>query len=72
MDTIHKKGELMTAAEAMAFLRLDSIGLKKPKEALRYLRRLKRIGAVKVGKVYMYLRSDLERYIAQYRVPPVK
>ena len=50
MDKRQETGELMTAAEAIAFLRLDSVGLKNPAEALRYLRRMRRIGA-NIGSV---------------------
>lgn len=66
-----EEDRLLTPDEAITYLRLDSVGLKKPEEALRYLRRLRRLGSVKVGKVYMYLKSDLDKYIDDYRQPPI-
>jgi hypothetical protein len=63
--------DLLTQEEAIRVLRLDSIGLKKPKEALRYLRRTRRIGYIKVaGKVPIPC-GEIAEYIERHRVQPL-
>jgi hypothetical protein len=63
--------DLLTQEEAIKVLRLDSLGLKKPKEALRYFRRTRRIGYIKVaGKVPIPC-HEIAEYIERRRVHPL-
>ena len=53
---------LMTPTEVVAILRLK-IGRKRPDEALRHLRRLGRLGFVRVGRRVLYRPEDVEQFI---------
>ena len=55
--------ELLTQEEAIRLLRLDSLDLKRPKEALRYLRRTGQIAYVKVCGKVLFPREALEEYV---------
>jgi hypothetical protein len=48
-------------------LRLD-VGRKRPDEVLRHLRRLRKIGYVKMGRTILYPQEDVERLIESSRV----
>ena len=61
---------LLTAAEAVKILRLDA-GRKRPDEALRHLRRTRRLGYVKIGRRILYRPEDIERCIEASRVEPL-
>jgi len=55
--------ELLTQEEAIKFLRLDALNLKRPKEALRYLRRTGQIAYVKICGKVLFPKAALEDYI---------
>jgi len=55
--------ELLTQKEVIGILRLDQIGLKDPKETLRYLRRTGQIGYVKVAGKVLIPKSEVETYV---------
>jgi len=57
--------ELLTQEEAIKFLRLDAMNLKRPKEALRYLRRTGQIAYVKVCGKVLFPRKAIEDYISR-------
>ena len=57
--------DLLTQEEAIAFLRLDAVNLKRPKEALRYLRRTGQISYIKVCGKVMFTRRALEDYLGR-------
>ena len=59
---------LLTQEEAVRLLRLDSLKLKRPKEALRYLRRTGQISYVKVCGKVLFPRASLEEYIRRNSV----
>jgi len=59
--------DLLTGPEVVALLRLD-VGRRQPLEALRHLRRMRRIGFVKIGKAVVYPRSEVERLIVSCTV----
>ena len=63
--------DLFTQEEAIRVLRLDSIGLKKPKEALRYLRRTRQIGYIKVAGKVVIPRDEIIAYVERHRVQPL-
>lgn len=54
---------LLTQGEAAKVLRLDTVGLKHPLEALRHMRRTGRLRYVKVGRRVLYPESALEAYV---------
>jgi len=57
--------ELLTQEEAIRLLRLDSLDLKQPKEALRYLRRTGQIAYLKVCGKVLFPRKALNDYISR-------
>lgn len=59
-------GELLTPAEAIAMLKLDDGTRKRPLEALRHLRRTRRLQYIQIGRLIRYRRSDLERMLADH------
>ena len=62
--------DLMTQEEAVKMLRLDQMGLSNPVESLRYLRRTRQIGFVKVaGKVLIPL-EEIAAYLERQSVEP--
>jgi excisionase family DNA binding protein len=63
--------DLMTFAEAAAFLGLDRMGYDAPAEAVRYLCRTRRLRHVKVGKRILIRRAWLLEYLERESVPPL-
>ena len=63
--------ELLTQEEAIRLPRLDSLGLRDPRESLRYLRRARQIGCVKVAGKVLIPRDAIREYLEQNRVPPI-
>jgi hypothetical protein len=57
--------DLLTQEEAIRLLRLDAVNLKRPKEALRYLRRTGQIAYVKVCGKVLFPRKALEDYLTR-------
>lgn len=68
MDVEEAVEELLVDEEVIKILRLDQAGLKSPREALRNLRRQRRIGYVRQGRRILYPRSEVEAYIARNHV----
>ncbi len=62
--------DLLTGNEVVKLLRLDA-GRKRPQEALRFLRRTRRIGFVKVGRTVLSERAEVERFIEANRVEAI-
>ena len=60
--------ELLTQEEAIAVLRLDHLGLKDPRESLRYLRRTGQLGYVKVAGRILIPRGEIGDYLERQRV----
>ena len=54
---------LITPDEAIKMLRLDAVGLKRPDEALRHLRRIGKLEFVRVGKKILYSDKGIEKFI---------
>jgi hypothetical protein len=57
--------DLLTQGEAVKLLRLDAVNLKRPKEALRYLRRTGQIAYVKVCGKVLFPRKALKEYLTR-------
>ncbi len=55
--------DLLTQDEAISLLRLDSLNLKRPTEALRYLRRTGQIAYTKVSGKILFPRQAVEDYV---------
>ena len=55
--------DLLTQEEAIKMLRLDALHLKRPKEALRYLRRTGQIAYVRVCGKILFPREAVEEYV---------
>lgn len=62
--------QLLTQDEAVQMLRLDRLGLRDPKESLRYLRRTGQIGFVKVANRVLYPLEALREYLTRQTVQP--
>ena len=60
--------ELLTQEEAIEMLRLDQLGVRDPKEGLRYLRRTRQLGYVKVAGKVLIPRKAIATYLARQRV----
>jgi len=60
--------DLLTQEEAVRVLRLDQLGLRDPKETLRYLRRSRQLGFVKVAGKVLIPKEDIEVYLERQRV----
>ena len=61
-------GRLMSEQEAVEYLGL--LARPKPKAALRWLMRARRLAFIRLGKgIYGFRRSDLDAFIAARRVP---
>jgi hypothetical protein len=65
----HPGQRLLTDEEAVRWLGLD-YGRKNPREALRTLRRMGKLGFVKVGRRILYPVDQIERYIREASVDP--
>ena len=61
---------LLTQDEAVEILRLDRLGLRNPKETLRYLRRTSQLGFVRIAGKVMIPREDIDDYVQRHRVRP--
>jgi len=57
--------ELLTAEEAITFLRLDIDGPKHPEMTLQHYRQEGLLRATKVGRNLRYLRSELLRFLEE-------
>lgn len=55
--------DLLTAEEAVRYLRLDETGVNDPELSLRRYRESGRVQGVRMGKRVMYRRVELERFI---------
>ena len=56
---------LLTQTEVIRLLRLDEMGLKDPKESLRYLRRTGRLGYVKIAGRILFPKDEISAFLAQ-------
>jgi hypothetical protein len=52
--------DLLTKAEAIAYLGLDRLGLQRPDEALRWLRRMGRVKFTRLGRHIRYRKQWLD------------
>ncbi len=59
---------VLTADEAIAYLRLDTMGLRDPRGALDRYRKLGRLRGTQVGRCVMYLRSELDKFLERQTV----
>ncbi|MHC4602142.1 MAG: hypothetical protein ACYS6W_02295 [Planctomycetota bacterium] len=55
--------ELLTEAEAICYLRLDTIKIKKPSNTLWRYRKYHGLRAVQISKRIFYKRTELERFV---------
>lgn len=55
--------ELLTETEAIRYLRLDTIGHKRPSNTLRYYRAKRKLRATRIGKGLFYTRRELDRFL---------
>ena len=55
--------ELLTAEEAVRYLRLDTVGIKDPQETLRRYRDSGRLRATQISKKLFYRRVELELFL---------
>ena len=62
-DAHSETPDLLTQEEAICLLRLDALNVKRPKEALRYLRRTGQLAYVKVCGKILFPRKALEHYV---------
>lgn len=60
--------DLMTADEAVQYLRLDQQGLRQPREALRWLCRTDKLRSTKIGRRVLFRRQWLDEYIDRHDV----
>lgn len=60
--------QLMTREDAIAYLRLDSEGLRQPYEALRWLCRTGRLKYTKVGRYIRFRQEWLDELIDRHVV----
>ena len=60
--------DLLTQEEAIRKLRLDAVNLKRPKEALRYLRRTGQVEYVKVCGRILFPKRALADYVRRNSV----
>lgn len=57
--------ELMTEAEAVRFLRLDTVNIKNPSATLRRYRDRGTLRAVQISKAVFYPLQELRRFLQQ-------
>lgn len=55
--------ELLTEDEAVRYLRLDSTGVRDPRQSLRYYRERGLLKATRVGRCLRYRRIELDRLL---------
>ena len=60
--------DLLTQEEAIGILRLDSLGLRDPKESLRHLRRTGQVGYVKVAGKVLIPKEEIVTYLERRSV----
>ncbi len=72
MSVLSDLPELLTQDEAVRLLRLDALGLARPKEALRHLRRTRQIGYVKVAGKVLIPRREVAAYLERQRIEAVR
>ncbi len=56
---------LLTEAEAIRYLRLDTIGIEHPEDTLRRYREAGMLRGTQVSKKIFYRRVELERFLAR-------
>lgn len=59
---------LLTQDEAVTLLALDRVGLKDPRNTLRYLRASRQLGFLKVAGKVMFRPSHIEEYLERHEV----
>lgn len=57
--------ELLTAEEAVRYLRLDTIGHKNPEHTLKYYRECRKLKSTRIGKKLFYSRKALDEFIEE-------
>ena len=55
---------LLTEAEALLYLRLDTLGRKDPAKTLQYYREKHLLKATRIGNVNFYTRESLDEFLA--------
>lgn len=72
MDVVLGKGrmlnefpEVMTADEAVRYLRLDLTGVKNPLDTLKYYREKGLLKGVRLGRSLRYTRANLDAFLAE-------
>ena len=55
---------LLTEAEAVLYLRLDTLGRKDPTKTLQYYREKHLLKATRIGNVNFYTRESLDEFLA--------
>ena len=55
--------ELLTADEAIRYLRLDTVGIAKPSATLRRYRERRLLRGTQISKRIFYRRAELDRFI---------
>lgn len=68
MSILNDVPELLTQDEAIRLLRLDALGVAKPVESLRHLRRTRQIGYVKVAGKVLIPRAEIVAYLERQKV----
>ena len=56
--------KLLTEAEAVLYLRLDTLGRKDPTKTLQYYREKHLLHATRIGNVNFYMRESLDEFLA--------
>ena len=56
---------LLTEAEALLYLRLDTLGRKDPAKTLQYYREKHLLKATRIGNVNFYTRDSLDAFITE-------
>lgn len=57
--------ELMTVGEAIKYLRLDKVNIKKPEDTLFRYRKRGLLRGTQVSKVVLYRKSELDAFLAR-------
>jgi hypothetical protein len=60
--------DLLSPDEAIELLRLDELGVRDPRESLRYLRRTRQLSYVKVAGRVLYTRRAIFAYLQRHAV----
>jgi hypothetical protein len=63
--------DLLSPSEAIDLLRLDELGVRDPRESLRYLRRTRQLGYVKVAGRVLYTRRAIFAYLQRHAVEAI-